>query len=204
MLVFTYVVMAGRKAGECYTRAADAEVCAASCFVSHVATDLTLTNTPAANGEHAHSSNFFRRRCRGVLSGRPSRYAPLHAPLRRSPHLRKLKLPLPANADAVRFYESAISLYAKVGRFSSAARVQRQIAEIHEEDEAWEAAAEAYQLAADFYSGEVWHRCTPQFEFGRAHCFSVAMLGSTCSRKQSRALASRGCTWPRLGGEYRA
>lgn len=56
--------------------------------------------------------------------------------------------------DAVKFYESAISLYAKVGRFASAAKVERRIAEIHEEDDAFEQAAGAYQLAADFYAGE--------------------------------------------------
>lgn len=56
--------------------------------------------------------------------------------------------------DAMTFYNFAIKAYCEVGRFVAAARLQWMMAEMLEEDAAYEEAADAYQLAADYYAGE--------------------------------------------------
>uniref|UniRef100_A0A7S1C6F0 Uncharacterized protein n=1 Tax=Bicosoecida sp. CB-2014 TaxID=1486930 RepID=A0A7S1C6F0_9STRA len=56
--------------------------------------------------------------------------------------------------DAMNFFNYAIKAYCEVGRFVAAARLQWMMAEMLEDDAAYEEAADAYQLAADYYAGE--------------------------------------------------
>ncbi|RLN89109.1 hypothetical protein BBJ28_00006553 [Nothophytophthora sp. Chile5] len=56
--------------------------------------------------------------------------------------------------DAMVHYRTAISMLCDAGRFSNAAKLQKQIAEIYEQQENKEEALEAYRQAADYFSGE--------------------------------------------------
>jgi alpha-soluble NSF attachment protein len=57
-------------------------------------------------------------------------------------------------AGAVQCLSKAIGFYAEEGRWSMAARQQKEIAEIYEKELDLDNAIEAYQKAADFYEGE--------------------------------------------------
>lgn len=56
--------------------------------------------------------------------------------------------------DAMVHYKTAISMLCDAGRFSNAAKLQKQIGEIYEQQENKEEALEAYSKAADYFSGE--------------------------------------------------
>jgi alpha-soluble NSF attachment protein len=56
--------------------------------------------------------------------------------------------------EAVNYLRTAVDLYTDEGRFSIAAKHQKEIAEYYEEALDHEKALEAYQKAADFYDGE--------------------------------------------------
>jgi len=58
------------------------------------------------------------------------------------------------NADAVECLKKAVELYTGEGRFSVAAKNQKEIAEIYESELDFEKAIESYQLAADYFEGE--------------------------------------------------
>jgi len=57
-------------------------------------------------------------------------------------------------ADAVNCYKTAIELYTDEGRFSIAAKHQKELAELYEGEMDYENAIENYQTAAEFYEGE--------------------------------------------------
>jgi len=55
---------------------------------------------------------------------------------------------------AVDCLKLAVELFTDEGRFSIAAKHQKEIAEMYEQDNMFKEAAEAYQTAADYYDGE--------------------------------------------------
>jgi len=57
-------------------------------------------------------------------------------------------------ADAVNAYKTGIELYTDEGRFSIAAKHQKELAELYESELGHEHAIEAYKTAADWYEGE--------------------------------------------------
>ncbi|KAF0742977.1 hypothetical protein Ae201684P_000118 [Aphanomyces euteiches] len=56
--------------------------------------------------------------------------------------------------DAVTYYRTAISLQCDAGRFTNAARLQKQIAEIYEQAGQTQEALDNYSQAADYFIGE--------------------------------------------------
>jgi len=56
--------------------------------------------------------------------------------------------------EAVNCFKSAIDLYTDEGRFSIAAKHQKELAELYEGEMDFEHALECYQVAADFFDGE--------------------------------------------------
>lgn len=56
--------------------------------------------------------------------------------------------------EAISFYRSAISQYCEIGRFGSAAKLTKQIAETFERDGNMEEAVENYRQASDYFIGE--------------------------------------------------
>lgn len=56
--------------------------------------------------------------------------------------------------QAVLLYKEVVSLHIDLGRFTSAAKVQKEIAELYEADCDVANASEAYQTAADYYQAE--------------------------------------------------
>jgi alpha-soluble NSF attachment protein len=56
--------------------------------------------------------------------------------------------------DAISCLRTAVELYTDEGRFSIAAKHQKEIAELYEGEMEYESCMEAYQQAADFYEGE--------------------------------------------------
>ncbi|RHY09252.1 hypothetical protein DYB28_000193 [Aphanomyces astaci] len=59
-----------------------------------------------------------------------------------------------AHVDAVTYYRTAISMQCDAGRFSNAAKLQKQIAEIYEQAGQMQEALENYSQAADYFIGE--------------------------------------------------
>ena len=57
-------------------------------------------------------------------------------------------------SEAVLLYKEVVSLHIDLGRFTSAAKVQKEIAELYEADCDVANASEAYQTAADYYQAE--------------------------------------------------
>jgi len=57
-------------------------------------------------------------------------------------------------AEAVQYFKNAIELYTDEGRFSIAAKHQKEVAELYESEQDYENAITNYQIAADFYEGE--------------------------------------------------
>jgi len=55
---------------------------------------------------------------------------------------------------AILLYKEAVEIYIDLGRFTTAAKLQKEIAELHEAGSDLVAAMEAFQKAADFYAGE--------------------------------------------------
>jgi len=58
------------------------------------------------------------------------------------------------NKDAIDCLHIAVEMYTDEGRFSIAAKHQKEIAELYEEEMDLEHAMEAYQTSADYYDGE--------------------------------------------------
>jgi hypothetical protein len=59
------------------------------------------------------------------------------------------------SADGITYFQAAIQIYCEMGRFSSAAKLQKQIAEIYEKSNQLPEAIEAYNTASDYFLGEV-------------------------------------------------
>ena len=57
-------------------------------------------------------------------------------------------------AEAINYFGSAIALYCELGRFSTAAKHQQAVAELHEEDGEIQAAIDNFQQASDYFLGE--------------------------------------------------
>lgn len=57
-------------------------------------------------------------------------------------------------SKAILLYKEAVNVQQDLGRFTTIAKLQKEIAELHESENDIEAAMEAFQLAADFYYGE--------------------------------------------------
>ena len=57
-------------------------------------------------------------------------------------------------ADAVVFYRNAISLFCEVGRFGTAGRLQKKLAEWYEEDRNYDECIDQYRQASDYYLGD--------------------------------------------------
>ena len=51
-------------------------------------------------------------------------------------------------------YKTAISMRCDAGRFSNAAKLQKQVGELYEQQNNKEEALEAYRQAADYFAGE--------------------------------------------------
>jgi len=58
------------------------------------------------------------------------------------------------SARAVLLYSEAVAVYIDLGRFTTAAKLQKEIGELKEAENDLKAAIDAYQQAADFYAGE--------------------------------------------------
>jgi hypothetical protein len=56
--------------------------------------------------------------------------------------------------DSIDYFKTAIVMLCEAGRFSNAAKLQKQIAEVYEGQDNKEDALEAYRQAADYFSGE--------------------------------------------------
>lgn len=56
--------------------------------------------------------------------------------------------------EAISMYKQVIAMLCDSGRFSSAAKIQKEIAEIYESKENFEEALENYKQAADYFQGE--------------------------------------------------
>ncbi|KAJ0401906.1 hypothetical protein P43SY_003523 [Pythium insidiosum] len=56
--------------------------------------------------------------------------------------------------DSIEYFKHAISMLCDAGRFTNAAKLQKQIAEIYEGQDNMEEALENYQQAADYFNGE--------------------------------------------------
>jgi len=56
--------------------------------------------------------------------------------------------------DAVIYLKQAVEFFTDEGRFSIAAKHQKEIAELYEQEADYEKAIESYQLSADYYEGE--------------------------------------------------
>jgi len=56
--------------------------------------------------------------------------------------------------DAISYLKQAVEFFTDEGRFSIAAKHQKEIAELYEQEADYEKAIEAYQVAAEFYEGE--------------------------------------------------
>ena len=57
-------------------------------------------------------------------------------------------------ADAIVFYRNAISLLCEVGKFGTAGRLQRKLAEWYEEDRNFDECIDQYRQASDYYLGD--------------------------------------------------
>ena len=55
---------------------------------------------------------------------------------------------------AVELYEEAISIYCDMGRFSNAAKLEKEIAEMYENDNQPDKCVQHYQQAANYFQGE--------------------------------------------------
>ena len=51
-------------------------------------------------------------------------------------------------------YKEVVSIHIDLGRFTTAAKVQKEIGELHEAEGDADKASEAYQTAADYYQAE--------------------------------------------------
>lgn len=69
-------------------------------------------------------------------------------------HLDTKRCTFLAVSDAVGYYRTAIAMLCDAGRFSNAAKLQKQIAETFEAQDNKEEALENYRQAADYFSGE--------------------------------------------------
>jgi alpha-soluble NSF attachment protein len=56
--------------------------------------------------------------------------------------------------DAKKYFDEAIHLYCDEGRFATAAKIEKEIAEMYEADEELREAIEHYEKAAGYFSGE--------------------------------------------------
>lgn len=59
--------------------------------------------------------------------------------------------------EAYIYFNEAITLYCEIGRFTTAGKLEKEIAEIHEGEGETEEAIEHYQKAADYFTGEDQH-----------------------------------------------
>ncbi|GMH64600.1 hypothetical protein TrRE_jg5428 [Triparma retinervis] len=57
-------------------------------------------------------------------------------------------------ADAIVFYRNAISLLCEVGKFGTAGRIQRKLAEWYEDDRNFDECIDQYRQASDYYLGD--------------------------------------------------
>ena len=57
-------------------------------------------------------------------------------------------------AQAVLLYKEVVSIHIDLGRFNSAAKVQKEIGELYEAEGDTNQAMDAYQTAADYYQAE--------------------------------------------------
>ena len=55
---------------------------------------------------------------------------------------------------AVELYEEAIAIYCDMGRFSNAAKLEKEIAEMYENDNQPDKSMQHYQQAANYFQGE--------------------------------------------------
>jgi alpha-soluble NSF attachment protein len=57
-------------------------------------------------------------------------------------------------AEAITYYRNAISLLCEVGRFGTAGRIQRKLAEWFEDDRNFDECVDQYRQASDYYLGD--------------------------------------------------
>ena len=57
-------------------------------------------------------------------------------------------------ADAIVFYRNSISLLCEVGRFGTAGRIQKKLAEMYETDRNFDDAIDQYRQASDYFLGD--------------------------------------------------
>lgn len=58
------------------------------------------------------------------------------------------------SAEAVKYYEMAVSMLCDSGKFSSAAKIQKEIGELYEAEDKTDEAITSYRQAAEYYTGE--------------------------------------------------
>ena len=57
-------------------------------------------------------------------------------------------------SEAITYYRNAISLLCEVGRFGTAGRIQRKLAEWYEDDRNFDECVDQYRQASDYYLGD--------------------------------------------------
>lgn len=93
--------------------------------------------------------------------------------------------------EAIASFQKAASMMCDSGRFTNAAKIQKEIAGIFEADEKYEEAVDNYRMAADYYSGEV--NVLNGLTFVHFVCRTKRRLPMRCcSRWQSTRLSFRG------------
>ena len=83
--------------------------------------------------------------------------------------------------QAVLLYKEVVSIHIDLGRFTSAAKVQKEIGELYEAESDMEKAIEGFQTAADYYQAEEAHSSANQM------LLKVAGLASS-SKDYKRAI----------------
>ena len=65
------------------------------------------------------------------------------------------------NEDSANCLRMAVDFYTDEGRFSMAAKHEKELAELYEAESQFDKASEAFQTAADYYEGENATRFVP-------------------------------------------
>eukprot|EP01060_Flectonema_neradi_P034076 TRINITY_DN587_c3_g1_i1.p1 TRINITY_DN587_c3_g1~~TRINITY_DN587_c3_g1_i1.p1 ORF type:complete len:309 (+),score=87.42 TRINITY_DN587_c3_g1_i1:38-928(+) len=79
--------------------------------------------------------------------------------------------------DAVLCFTTAINMHCDEGKFSTAAKLQKELGEYYKDAEMYDKAAECYKSSADYYSGEEQHTSanTSLLEVGKIYCEKLEM-----------------------------
>mmetsp|Transcript_18538 Transcript_18538/g.54950 ORF Transcript_18538/g.54950 Transcript_18538/m.54950 type:complete len:319 (+) Transcript_18538:47-1003(+) len=145
-------------AAEMYTKAANlfkVSKCwndAGACFEKTAQCALKSDSPHEAATAHTDAANCYKKTDAKGAPPTVHTSAPLVYPCRAA-HPDSRRLPRRA-AAAIEQYKEAIGIHIDLGRFPTAAKLQKEIAELHEGEGNLPLAMEAFQTAADYYQGE--------------------------------------------------